>query len=88
MHSGTIATELLEHSKAKVQLYSDSLSGYLNILRLSGSVDTIYPFDLLCGEGLYSNNEKALLHRNPYSSSTHTAINKSNQDKYERYYPR
>lgn len=58
MKPGKIETDLLEHSKAKVQLYSKYLSVYLNILSRVKSVKSIYLFDLLCGEGLYSNNEK------------------------------
>ena len=58
MNPGIIETDLLEHSKAKVQLYSKYLSVYLNILSHARRYSTISIFDLLCGEGLYSNNEK------------------------------
>ena len=58
MKSESVETDLLEHSKAKVKLYSDYLAIYLNILSRVSSVKSIYLFDLLCGEGLYNNNEK------------------------------
>jgi three-Cys-motif partner protein len=58
MKSENIETDLLEHSKAKVKLYSDYLSIYLNILSRASGVKSIYLFDLLCGEGLYNNDEK------------------------------
>lgn len=46
---------MLEHSQAKVELYGRYLSIYLNILSRVPSVDRIYIFDLLCGEGIYEN---------------------------------
>ena len=49
---------LLAHSEAKVQLYGTYLSTYLNMLSRVPSVKHIYLFDLLCGEGIYDNNEK------------------------------
>lgn len=47
-----------EHSKAKVELYGKYLSIYLNILSKVNSVERIYIFDLLCGEGLYQDGSK------------------------------
>lgn len=43
---------LLEHSEAKVKLYSRYLSIYLNVLSRT-FVKNIYLFDLFCGEGIY-----------------------------------
>lgn len=43
---------LLEHSEAKVKLYSRYLSIYLNVLARS-FVNNIYLYDLFCGEGIY-----------------------------------
>lgn len=45
--------DLLEHSEAKVALYGEYLSIYLNILVKPGF--NICIFDLLCGEGIYRN---------------------------------
>ncbi|MFI5253768.1 MAG: three-Cys-motif partner protein TcmP [Bacteroidota bacterium] len=47
---------MLEHSQAKVQLYSKYLSIYLNILGRTSFIKKIYLFDLMCGEGKYSND--------------------------------
>ncbi len=49
---------LLEHSEAKVNLYSTYLAKYLNILARNRYVDKVFLFDLLCGEGVYSDGEK------------------------------
>jgi three-Cys-motif partner protein len=49
---------LLEHSEAKVKLYGTYLAKYLNILARNQFVEKIFLFDLLCGEGVYSNGEK------------------------------
>lgn len=49
---------MLEHSKAKVELYRRYLALYLNILGGVRSVERIFIFDLLCGEGLYKDNSK------------------------------
>ncbi len=49
---------MLEHSKAKVELYGKYLSIYLNILSRVNSVTRIYLFDLLCGEGIYEDGSK------------------------------
>src|SRR6266545_4179574 len=51
-------THLLEHSKAKVELYGLYLEKYLNILSRTPSVEKIFIFDLLCGEGIYEKGEK------------------------------
>ncbi len=48
--------ELLEHSKAKIDLYGYYLSIYLNILSRTKYARNIFIFDLLCGEGRYKNN--------------------------------
>ena len=50
--------ELMEHSEAKVKLYGKYLATYLNILSKVSSVNRIFVFDLLCGEGIYSNGAK------------------------------
>jgi three-Cys-motif partner protein len=50
--------ELMEHSEAKVSLYGKYLATYLNILSRVSSVDRIFVFDLLCGEGIYNNGAK------------------------------
>ena len=47
---------MLEHSEAKVMLYSKYLAIYLNILARAEFIDRICIFDLLCGEGLYQND--------------------------------
>ena len=51
-------TIMLDHSKAKVELYSTYLSVYLNILSRAGFVNKIQLFDLMCGEGVYSDNSE------------------------------
>jgi three-Cys-motif partner protein len=58
MHQPSPKTHLLEHSKAKVALYGLYLEKYLNILSRTPSVEKIFIFDLLCGEGIYENGEK------------------------------
>ncbi len=50
--------EMLEHSEAKVELYSKYLAIYLNILSRVSYVKRIFLFDLFCGEGVYQNNLK------------------------------
>jgi three-Cys-motif partner protein len=50
--------ELMEHSEAKVKLYGKYLATYLNILGRVSSVNRIFVFDLLCGEGNYKNGAK------------------------------
>jgi three-Cys-motif partner protein len=49
---------LLEHSEAKVTLYGKYLATYLNILSRVSSINRIFVFDLLCGEGIYKNGAK------------------------------
>lgn len=51
-------TDMLEHSQAKVALYSTYLSTWLNIMARTSSVSTVYIFDLFAGEGLYEDNKK------------------------------
>jgi three-Cys-motif partner protein len=51
-------THMLEHSQAKVELYSRYLSTYLSVLRNVASVQMIYLFDLLAGEGVYEDGSK------------------------------
>ncbi len=51
-------TIMLEHSKAKVELYATYLSRYLNILSRANYWDKINIYDLMCGEGIYSDNSK------------------------------
>jgi three-Cys-motif partner protein len=45
----------LEHSQVKVELYTKYLSTYLNILHRVPEIDHVIIFDLLCGEGRYTN---------------------------------
>jgi len=49
---------MLDHSKAKVELYTNYLSTYLNILSRTRFVDKIHIFDLMCGEGIYADGSK------------------------------
>ncbi len=49
---------MLDHSKAKVELYSTYLSVYLNILGRVNYITKIHLFDLMCGEGIYEDNSK------------------------------
>jgi hypothetical protein len=58
MNRPNTKTHLLEHSKAKVTLYGLYLEKYLNILSRVHSVEKIFIFDLMCGEGIYENGEK------------------------------
>jgi len=51
-------TQMLEHSKAKVELYKRYLSIYLNIISRDGYTKKIYLYDLFCGEGEYSDGSK------------------------------
>ncbi|MCW3074268.1 MAG: hypothetical protein JWP69_1337 [Flaviaesturariibacter sp.] len=50
-------TNLLDHSEAKVLLYSRYLAIYLNVLSRS-AIKKIYLFDLFCGEGIYEDGGK------------------------------
>ena len=56
--SNDIKTRLLEHSQAKVELFGEYLSIYLNILSRVRNIENIFIFDLFCGEGLYENGLK------------------------------
>ena len=49
---------MLEHSKAKVELFSRYLSIYLNVISRVPFINKIYLFDLFAGEGKYQNDEK------------------------------
>jgi three-Cys-motif partner protein len=49
---------MLEHSKAKVELFQRYLSVYLNILNRVVFITKIYLFDLFAGEGIYENDGK------------------------------
>ena len=51
-------TNLLEHSEAKVRLYEEYLSAYLSVLGEVSTIQKVFLFDLLCGEGVYENGEK------------------------------
>lgn len=53
-----IKANLLDHSKAKIELYGYYLSTYLRILQNVPQISKIFVFDLLSGEGLYENNSK------------------------------
>ncbi len=52
----TTRTELLEHSRAKVELLEKYLSTYLNIISRVLYYEKIHIYDLLCGEGKYSDD--------------------------------
>lgn len=49
---------MLEHSKAKVELFGRYLSIYLNVISRVPFIKKIYLFDLFAGEGKYLNDEK------------------------------
>ncbi|PHR70321.1 MAG: hypothetical protein COA67_08425 [Lutibacter sp.] len=49
---------LLEHSRAKVELLGTYLSTFLNIISRVKYVDKIHVYDLLCGEGKYSDGHE------------------------------
>jgi three-Cys-motif partner protein len=49
---------MLEHSKAKVELYGRYLSKYLTILLRDIYTNNIYLYDLFCGAGIYENQGK------------------------------
>lgn len=49
---------MLEHSKAKVELYTKYLSTYLNILSRVPHIRQIHIYDLMCGEGVYLDNSE------------------------------
>ncbi len=49
---------MLEHSKAKVELYTTYLAKYLNILSRVTYLDRIHLYDLMCGEGIYLDDSK------------------------------
>jgi three-Cys-motif partner protein len=49
---------MLEHSKAKVELYATYLATYLNILSRVPFVIRIHIYDLMCGEGVYVDDSK------------------------------
>ena len=49
---------MLEHSKAKVDLYATYLSIYLSILSRVKHIKEIHIYDLMCGEGIYADESK------------------------------
>lgn len=49
---------MLDHSIAKVKLYTNYLSTYLNILSRTPFVNKIHIYDLMCGEGIYADGSK------------------------------
>lgn len=49
---------MLDHSKAKVELYGNYLAKFLNIISRDGYTKKIYIYDLFCGEGKYDNEGK------------------------------
>jgi len=51
-------SQMLEHSKAKVELYTTHLAIYLNIISRDRYTKQIYLYDLFCGEGEYSDGSK------------------------------
>jgi three-Cys-motif partner protein len=58
MKRSNAKTDMLEHSEAKIELYANYLSTYLNILSRVPSVKGILLFDLLAGEGIYEDGSK------------------------------
>lgn len=72
---------MLEHSKAKVELFGRYLSIYLNVISRVPFISKIYLFDLFAGEGKYLNNERgsALVAmeaiKNHYESNNHSCPN-------------
>lgn len=59
MPSNTNAkTNQLNHSKAKVDLYTEYLAIYLNILGRASNIRKVHIFDLMCGEGIYADGSK------------------------------
>ncbi len=49
---------LADHSAAKVRGFSYYLGIYLNILGKTGTVDSVYLYDLMCGEGEYADQRE------------------------------
>lgn len=49
---------LADHSAAKVRVFTYYLGIYLNILGKTGSVDSVYLYDLMCGEGEYADGRE------------------------------
>lgn len=49
---------MLEHSKAKVELYARYLSVFLNIIQRDGFTKKIYLYDVFCGEGQYADGSR------------------------------
>lgn len=58
MKKGSTKNILLEHSKVKVDLYSKYLAKYLNILKRANFCEKIFLYDLMCGEGIYSDKSE------------------------------
>lgn len=51
-------SKMLEHTKAKIELYTNYLSIFLNIIQRDRYTKRIYLYDLFCGEGKYSDGSK------------------------------
>ena len=49
---------LADHSAAKVRVFTYYLGIYLNILGKTGAVDSVYIYDLMCGEGEYADKRE------------------------------
>lgn len=49
---------LADHSAAKVRVFTSYLGIYLNILGKTGSVDSVFIYDLMCGEGEYADGRE------------------------------
>jgi three-Cys-motif partner protein len=56
--SDDVKRVMLDHSKAKVDLYGKYFSIFLNILSRTPSIKKIYLYDLMCGEGIYEDGSK------------------------------
>lgn len=55
MAKKNVKTNLLNHSEAKVQLLSEYLKRYLNIVSNNDYTESINIYDLFCGQGVYDN---------------------------------
>ncbi len=58
MIQSSAKTDMLEHSQAKVDLYSTYLATFLSIMRNVSHVEHIYIFDLFAGEGKYGDRSE------------------------------
>lgn len=88
-------TNMLQHSRAKVDLYRRYLSIYLSILGNTNNTKNIHIFDLFCGEGVYEDGlfgspiaaldaiEQQNIHRPGKSPNIHIWLNDSDKSAIE-----